>query len=113
MKENLPTDIECLNESTIDELVDQLVELEEYLYDWASICTGEYGYVDHSKWTTTCMVLLQKYKFDINKIKEDILNGTILIHRYKQTNPKLIALEKDLYKKHKEKVEEFEKKHFS
>ena len=37
-------------------------------------------------------------------------NGTIIIARYKQINTKLIALEGELYKKHKEKVEAFEKK---
>ena len=113
MKENSPTDIECLDESTIDELIDKLTELEEYLYNWASICTGEYGYVDHSKWTTTCMILFQKYKFDIPKIKEDILNGTIQIHRYKNSNPKIAALEQQLYDAHKKKVDEYEQKHFS
>ena len=94
----------------IDELIDRIVELEDYLYDWASSYTGKYTYVDHTNWTETCMILFQKYKFDIAKIKEDIANGTILIAHFK--NQKLIQYEDQLYERHKEKVEAFEKKYF-
>lgn len=90
-------------------LIDSITKLEEYLYDWCQIYTGKYNYVDHSRWTETCLRLFQKYKFDINKIKEDILNETIMLPKYTTNNPKLIALESQLYEKHKEKVEEFEK----
>jgi hypothetical protein len=91
------------------ELVDLIADTEEYLYNWCQIYTGKYNYVDHSKWPEKCMLLFQHYKFDIPKIKEDIINGTIVLPKYTTNNPKLIALESQLYEKHKEKVEEFEK----
>ena len=98
-------------EMLIDDLINLVTELEEYMYSWCQIYTGKYNYVDHSKWTQAFMVLMQKHKFDINKIKEEILNGTIMLPKYTTSNPKLIALEQQLYEKHKEKVEEFEKRH--
>ena len=92
-----------------DKLVDRIVELECYLYDWASSYTGRYTYVDHTNWTETCLILFQKYKFNISKIKEDIKNGTILMHHF--TNAKLAKYEDQLYKAHREKAEAFEKRH--
>ena len=96
-------------ETYIDNLINLVTELEEYMYSWCQIYTGKYNYVDRSKWTQAFMVLMHKYKFDISKIKEDILNGTIMLPKYTTNNPKLVALESQLYEKHKEKVEEFEK----
>ena len=96
-----------------DNLINMITEAEEYLYNWCQIYTGKYNYVDHSRWTETCLRLFQKYKFDINKIKEDILNETILLPKYTTDNPKFIALEEQLYNKHKEKVKEFENKYFN
>ena len=55
-----------------DNLIDMITETEEYLYNWCQIYTGKYNYVDHSRWTEICLILFQKYKFDINKIKEDL-----------------------------------------
>lgn len=100
-------------EKLIDDLLNLVTELEEYMYSWCQIYTGKYNYVDHSKWTHTFMLLMHKYKFDVNKIKEEILNGIIMLPKYTTNNPKLIALEQQLYDKHKEKVEEFEAKHLN
>lgn len=98
------------NTNDLDSLVDFFSEICEYLYDWCQTYTGKYNYVDHSKWIEKCMILLQKYRFDINKIKEDIINGTIILSHYSNDNPKLKAIEQQLYYAHKKKVEEFENK---
>lgn len=97
-------------EMDIDELVDRFIELEEYLFDWASSYTGKYTYVDHTNWEMNCRLMLITYHFDIDKIKEDIKNGTILLEHY--SNPKIKKYENMLYEMHKKKVEEFERKYF-
>ena len=93
----------------IDELVDRIAELVEYLFDWANTYTGKYNYVDHTQWEMDCMLMLRTYHFDIDKIKEDIKNGTILLEHY--DNPRIKKYENRLYEMHKKKVEEFERKY--
>lgn len=100
-----------LENGDYEELIDFITELEEYLYDWCQIYTGKYNYIDHSRWTHTFMLLMQKYKFDVSKIKEEIINGTVILPKYVNSNPKLVALEQQLYDNHKKKVKEFENKY--
>jgi hypothetical protein len=94
----------------IDKLVDFIYEVEEYLYSFAQIYKGEYNFVDHTNWDNKCMILFQKYHFDINKIKKDIINGTILLPINKE-HDLIEKYSKELYKKHKQKAEEFENKY--
>lgn len=95
----------------IDEVVDFLIEIEEYMYDWASSYTGKYTPVDHRGWHESFLIIMQQYHFDINKIKEDIRNGKIILTSFKETNPKFLAIQDKLYKAHKANVKKFENKY--
>ena len=102
---------EINKEVNVDELVDFICEVEDYLYNWASSYTGKYTPVDHRGWHNSFLIIVQQYHFDIDKIKEDIKNGIILLTGFKETNPKFIAIQDKLYEAHKTKAEEFEKKY--
>ena len=95
----------------IDELVDFVSDCAEYIYDWASSYTGKYTPVDHRDWYNHFLILIQEYNFDLEKIKEDIKSNKIILHTFKNDNPKFLALYSELYKKHKQNVKKFEKKY--
>lgn len=92
----------------IDQLIKDIEELQEYLYDWASSYLGMYSYIDHTNWNEICMKLFFDYKFNINKIKDDIKSGKIHLQHY--SNPRAWMIENKLYEIHKARAEEYEKK---
>lgn len=100
-----------MKEVNIDELVDFICECEEYMYNWINCYDNHYHYVDHSKWHDAFLIIFQQYHFDLSKIKEDIKKGKIIFPTYKETNPKILALNDKIIAIHKEKVKEFENKY--
>ena len=98
-------------EVNIDEVVDLYCEMEDYLYDWANSREGKFGYIDHTRWGDICLLLFQQYKFNLDDIKNDIINGTILLPHFSKTKRITSEIEKELYNIHLDKAKEFEHKY--
>lgn len=98
-------------EEAIDTLAEFLAEVESYLYDWTCTYTGEYKPVDHQMWRKMYndKFIREKGNYFIDDYKNDVLNKSFLIPLF------CVGLganyKKELYLKHKQNVEEFEKKY--
>ena len=94
----------------IDNVVDFLVECEKYLHSWACTRTGTYKMHDTRKIRDVLMLLVANgSKNPIHDFKKGVEDGTILFSTYAFALAE--PYKDELYKKHRENVENFEKKY--
>lgn len=103
-------------EQEVNKVVDFIYEVIEYLHDWISSIGGEYHPISFKNVEQTVLIILQKNNFNffktIKEFKDSVGDGKIIFNFEKSlSTPKLKSVWPELYKRHKEKVKEFEKKY--
>jgi len=98
-------------EQDIDKVVDIIIEVENYLYDWTTSYTGEYLPISYDKWHKNFLIWFEEKQHDdyIKEYKEDVINKKfdLPMHTLQLSN----WHKSELYKKHKDNVERFEEKY--
>ena len=94
----------------IDKVVDFLSDCETYLHSWACTRNGKYEMHDTRKIREVLMLLVANgSKNPIRDFKKGVEDGTILFSTYAFALAE--PYKNELYKKHRQNVEEFEKKY--
>lgn len=99
-----------IDEMVLDKVCELLSDCEKYLHSWVCTRTGEYEPMDTRNVRAVLMQLVAGgSKNPIHDFKKGVEEGTILF----PTNcvGLLEHYRKELYDKHKENIEEFEKKY--
>ena len=100
-----------MDKVNVDKVAEVMAEVEFYLYEWTVCHTGKYLPVSYEKWHKTFLDWFtnKEHTDYIKEYKEDVENHNFDIPLYALKLGYYVSDE--LYKKHKESIENFEKKY--